>query len=229
MNFKMKLLALSASLFTSSVLANIELNASGLFMLESEGEGVLYVTNLSENEVLVYAKEELEETMAISGESLYHVSPPVSKLKPYQKQLIRVILKKKDLKSQKLGRILIQEVPYIKDPNANVVSFAKSYNIPALVHPKGLVENYEPWKKAKLVKEGNSYVLINNSNYLIKMLPTFKCKTENGEKLSGLDSPYIMPNTKTTLNDNCNEMAITPVSNEGRLFEEYTIKEQLTN
>ncbi len=223
-----KTMLLFASIsFINIAYANIELNAAGLFVEESEGEGVLYVTNTSEYDVLVYAKEELEETMEISGESLFYVSPPVSKLGPNQKQLIRVILKKKNLKSQKLGRLLIQEVPYIKDPSANIVSFAKAYNIPALVHPTILVEDYMPWKKAKLMNIDGEMILVNDSNYLIKILPDFSCTSDDGLMQSTLSSPYIMPNTKVKLIDQCKTMDVKPVSNEGKILDEYRIVETL--
>lgn len=219
----MKILLLFILLISNSVFANIEVNSVGLFIYEGDREGTLYVTNTSNQEVLVYAKEEIEETMKISGESLFYVSPPISKIKPQGKQLIRVILKKKNFKSQKLGRILIQEVPYISDPNANIVAFTKSYNLPALAHPNKLIEDFEPWKKAKLTNEKEQLKLINDSNYLIKVMPTYKCKTSNNVTTIGLDSPYIMPYTKININSECEHISVLPVSNEGKILESYTI------
>ena len=218
-----KILLLLVVFYSTVSFSNIELNSVGIVVMESDGESAIYVTNTSEYEVLVYAKEELDETIKISGESIFFVSPPVSKLRPNEKQLIRVILKKKDITSQKMGRILIQEIPYIKDPNANIVSFAKSYNIPALAHPKKLIEDYEPWKKAKLELIDNQILLVNDSNYLIKMLPVYECVTDNGNIQGSLQSPYLMPNTKIQVGNGCSKIVISPVSNEGKILEKHTI------
>lgn len=219
----MKKLSFILLLFSSFSFANIEINSVGLFIYEGEREGTLYVTNTGTQEVLVYAKEEAEETLKISGESLFYVSPPISKIKPQGRQLLRVILKKKNLKYQKLGRILIQEVPYISDPNSNTVKFSKSYNIPALAHPTKLIEDFKPWKKAQLVNVDNELILKNDSNYLIKIMPSYQCNISNEIKSFSLESPYLMPNTEVKIHKKCESILVLPVSNEGKILESYTI------
>lgn len=219
-----ELLITAILLYSNFSFSSIELNSVGVFVKESDREAVIYVTNVSNNEVLVYAKEDHDETIAISGKSLFYVSPPVSKLAPYEKQLIRVILKEKNLKSQKLARILIQEIPYIENPDSNTLSFVKSYNIPALAHPTNLVEDYFPWKKAVLENKEKKSFIVNDSLYLIKIMPTIKCKNHDHEIFINIDSPYIMPKNKIALNEKCNHIIVHPVSNEGKILEKYIIK-----
>lgn len=218
-----KTIPLLLGIMLSMNVHSIELSSAGLVVEASEGENTIYVTNTTNQEILVYAKEETEETKLISGESLFHVSPPVSKVMPFQKQLIRVILKKKKFETQKLGRVLIQEIPYIQDPNANQVSFAKSYNIPVLVHPEKLVESFKPWENGVLKDSGERSLLVNNSNYLIKLMPTYKCVGNGTEVQESFESSYLMPKAQFKLNRKCSTITVRPVSNEGQILEEYKI------
>lgn len=207
-------------LFSCNVFGDIEISSAGVYIEAGDGEGTLYVENKGDVATIVYAKEESIETKELSGESLIFVSPPISKLEPNQKQLLRIMLKKEDLDVQKIGRLLIQEVPYVKDPNKNQVTFNKSYNIPVLINPKGLVDSFEPWLEIKKETVGGKHYLTNSSRYLVKILPNYKCFNNKESSVAHLGSPYLKPNSRLEI-ENCEEIIINPITNEGQILEGY--------
>lgn len=213
------LIILSLFMLSSNIKADITLNEMGVYITEKESS--LYVKNNSENPVIVYIKEDVEETIKLSGESLVVISPAISKLESGEVQQIRVIAKK-EYEVQKLSRVLIQEIPYIKDQNQNRVSFSKSYNIPVLISPKKLVEDFSPW----LNLEFKNNEIINESRYLVKMIPIYNC-FKNGKLLAlNFDSPYINPMTKKVVSKDCEYIEIDPVSNNGKILEKYKLEKK---
>lgn len=214
------------SIMFSSFLAHadIKINTSGVYVSENEGEGIIFVENVGTNPVILYAQEETEETIKISGESLIFVSPPVSRIAPNDKQLLRVLLKVENFDVQKIARMTLQEIPYVSDPSKNQVSFNRSYNIPVLISPKGLVEEFEPWKYIKMEKnDAGEYFIKNYSRYLIKILPSYTCIQNKKETKHNLPSPYLKPRSSMKI-ESCDALNINPISNEGQIFETYKIK-----
>lgn len=204
--------------------ADIRLSNSGIYLEMTDKEEVFYIENLSNYPTIVYAKEDEKGTRDLSGQSLVFISPPISKVEPNQKQLIRIITKVNSIDVQKMARVLIQEIPYVQDSKQSQVAFNKAYNIPVLLNPKDLVTDYEPWKKAKKKRNGNVDELINDSRYLIKMMPSYTCIKNNKKNVFDLSSPYLKPKSKLELNKNCDSIIINPITNEGQILDDYEIK-----
>lgn len=213
---KYKLLALS-TLISLNVNAEITLNKTGVFVDAKEGESTLIVTNSGKQSVLLHVEEIKEEAERLSGSSVFVLTPTISNLEPGGRQLIRVIMIDDSLEKQKISRLRIQEIPFSKN-NKNQVMMSQSYNISALAHPKTLEINEKPWVNLKM-KDNE---IINETKYVVKILPNVFCLDEKNQKtLAKLSSSYALPNKKIKIisETNCESLEYKPVSNTGQIMD----------
>ena len=214
-------------LFSASSNAQFSLNKSGFVINTNDGENSVIVTNTGREPILLYATESMDETKKISGKSLFYLSPPVSKIAPGESQIIRIIIKNKKIRMEQLARLLFQEViPRKNFDNKAVITSA--YNIAAVAHPSNLVENITPWKYLKIVNKNDHWYIVNNSFYVIRLVPSVRLLS--GEKTIGnklLTQSYILPKSKLLIGrynfKNITRIAIRPVSQTAITLPEYFI------
>lgn len=214
------------ALASTDVIAKFSISQSGVVVSAASGEANISVRNLGQQEILLFASESEKETKAISGQSLFMLSPPVSKLKPGESQVIRVFLKDKNINKEMLGRLRFQELT--SEPNNKTKTIINSaYNIAAVARPASLVENPEPWKGLKVENSNGGVVLKNDTLYVVRMMKTVKFKVSGKIVSENISNGYILPGSSITFNKvkygALDSVEINPVSTTASILPPYTI------
>lgn len=214
-------------LFSStSAEAKFSISQSGVVVSATNGESSISVKNLGQQEIILFASESEKETKAISGKSLFMLSPPISKLKPGESQVIRIFLKDRSVDKEMLGRLRFQELT--SEPNNKTKTIINSaYNIAAVARPAALVENTEPWKGLKLQNSNGGVEIKNESLYVVRMMKTVKFNLGGKTVSENITNGYILPGTSIAFNkvkfSALNSVEINPVSTTASILPPYTI------
>ncbi|MGS4882827.1 fimbria/pilus periplasmic chaperone [Photobacterium damselae] len=214
------------ALVPMDTMAKFSISQSGVVVSAASGEANISVRNLGQQEILLFASESEKETKAISGQSLFMLSPPISKLKPGESQVIRIFLKDKNINKEMLGRLRFQELT--SEPNNKTKTIINSaYNIAAVARPALLVENPEPWKGLKVENSKSGVVLKNDTLYVVRMMKTIRFKVSGKIVSKNISNGYILPGSSITFNkvkySTLDSIEINPVSTTASILPPYTI------
>lgn len=145
---------------TSVVLVNV-----------ADGEGTINVTNTDSKAALLYTSlEDLPE----DKDSLLVVTPPVARVEPGEKQLVRFIVQsEKPITTQRLKRVSFEGIPQ-KDPNAKgTVGVTVRQNLAVLITPEGLPAKKDPWTLLDWSVNGQTLTVKNDSRYVVRLNQPF--------------------------------------------------------
>ncbi|ARD38160.1 fimbria/pilus periplasmic chaperone [Edwardsiella ictaluri] len=220
--------AITAAFFMVSpnAMANFSIGQSGVVVSATTGEAHIAVKNLGSQEILLFASESEEETKAIAGRSLFMLSPPISKLKPGESQIVRIFLKDKTISKEMLGRLRFQELT--SEPNNKTKTIINSsYNIAAVARPAALVENPEPWKGLKIENSNGGVSLKNDSLYVVRLMKTVKFNDSGKIKSINITNGFILPGQDIKFDTisyaSLKSVEISPVSTTASILPPYTI------
>ena len=206
--------------------AKFTISQSGVVVSATTGEANVAVKNIGQQDILLFASESEKETKAISGKSLFMLSPPVTKLKPGESQVIRIFLKDKSISKEMLGRLRFQELT--SEPNNKTKTIINSaYNIAAIARPASLVENSEPWKSLIIENSNGRASLRNDSLYVVRMMKTIKFNVSGKNVTENITNGYILPGGLITFNkikyDSLDSVEINPVSTTASILPPYKL------
>lgn len=177
-----------AAVFVTHVLATgMQPETSVVIFNEEDGEASINITNTDTIPMLLYtAIEHIPEDI----EPLLIVTPPIARVDAGKVQLIRFISQAKEpIKTQRLNRVFFEGFPQTGE--GAQVSVTVRQNLPLIFHPKGLIENREPWKLLQWLIVDGKVIAKNDSSYVIRLAQAVNLQP-NGEEVV-LPRAYILP------------------------------------
>lgn len=165
-----------------------------LLVRESDGESVVSVRNTDDTPLLLRtAVRHIPEDRT----NLLVIDPPVARVEPGQKQLVRfMLINREPLKTQRLQRIIFDGIPPTK-AGENAVQISIRHNIPAIIHPKRLAIDPEPWKRLVWSSGAKGELQVSNpSPYVVRLAQEVQLKPSG--KPAKLPKPYVLPGETLT-------------------------------
>ncbi len=153
---------------TSSVLADGMVPETTVIILnEGEGETTLNVKNTDGVPNLLHASI---ENIPEDTELLVFVTPPVARVEPGEKQLVRFIGQiSQPLKTQRLKRAIFEGIKPKKASDKASVGVTLRQNLPLIIHPQGLEKNPTPWTLLEWTIVGEDLQIRNDSPYVVRL------------------------------------------------------------
>lgn len=189
-------LALSASAALIAGLAPLPLHAAGMLpetsvviVNESDGEASINVKNTDAKPVLMFTS-----LTDIPGddETLLIVTPPVARVEPGETQLVRFLLQTgAPLKTQRLRRVIFEGIPPKNMEPGIRVTMNVRQNLPVLIHPKGLAQDDQPWKRLKWSVGADTLRVKNDSPYVVRLAASIQLLPTSATV--ELPRPYVLP------------------------------------
>ncbi|WP_447775344.1 fimbria/pilus chaperone family protein [Variovorax boronicumulans] len=188
--------ALSVSTALIAGLAPLPLHAAGMLpetsvviVNESDGEASINVKNTDAKPALMFTS-----LTGIPGddETLLIVTPPVARVEPGETQLVRFLLQtRQPLKTQRLRRVIFEGIPPKNMAPGVRVTMNVRQNLPVLIHPKGLAQDDQPWKRLKWSVGTDKLRVVNDSPYVVRLAASVQLlpSTTTVE----LPRPYVLP------------------------------------
>lgn len=188
--------ALSVSTALIAGLAPLPLHAAGMLpetsvviVNESDGEASINVKNTDAKPALMFTS-----LTGIPGddETLLIVTPPVARVEPGETQLVRFLLQTpQPLKTQRLRRVIFEGIPPKNMAPGVRVTMNVRQNLPVLIHPKGLAQDDQPWKRLKWSVGTDKLRVVNDSPYVVRLAASVQLlpSTTTVE----LPRPYVLP------------------------------------
>lgn len=129
------------------------------------------------------------------GGNLYAI-PPVIRIEGKAHQVVRFILEKnaEALKVQVLKRVRFEGIPSVKKDadDHSSIRLTVMQDIPAVISPKGLEQDPDPWKKIGWKLSGNK-ILVTNTSPFVARLSQQVVLLPAGEPFKLLPNPYVLP------------------------------------
>lgn len=185
----------SLSFSISSFATGMVPETSVLLVDESKGEASLNVKNTDPQPALLYTR-----VLDVEGEDksiALVVTQPVVRLEAGKSQRVRFILQTKaPLAVEHLKRVTFEGIPP-KEKGKNQVAMTIRQNIPVIIHPAGLAEDIEPWKRLQWHKKGAQLVVENPSPYIVRLGQ--QVQGMPGNIVGQLPKTWIQPGEKLTV------------------------------
>lgn len=169
---------------------------TSVLLIDAEkSEASLNVTNTDATPALLYTNivdlPESDKTVRLI------VSQPVVRVEAGAVQRVRFMLQtSKPLMQEELKRVTFEGIPP-KEKNKEKLAVSIRQDLPVIIHPAGLAQDLAPWKHLTWSKQGNSLVVKNPSNYVVRMTAVFT-SLPSGQQ-GALKNTYLLPHTTMTL------------------------------
>ena len=184
----------------ASVLVGAAAGATGvqpdtplLVISEATGTAQMGVLNTDGEPLLLHTT--IVDLPDSKGPNLYAI-PPVTRIEGKGRQVVRFLLEKnaEPLKVQVLKRVRFEGIPPAKKDTDthSTLRLTVSQDIPAVISPKGLEQDPEPWKKVGWKLSGNK-ILVTNTSPFVARLSQQVGLLPSGKAFKLLPKPYILP------------------------------------
>ncbi|QKZ06343.1 fimbria/pilus chaperone family protein [Pseudomonas eucalypticola] len=133
----------------------------------ADGEASLNVTNTDQAAALLYTSlTDLEQ----QPQAYLLASPPVTRVEAGEKQLVRFMLKPgQTITEQHMLRVIFEGIPERRLGNPSDLNVTVRQNLPVILHPKGLAEDPQPWKRLAWRQDASTITLSNDSPYVVRL------------------------------------------------------------
>lgn len=213
MNIKNILLILLISIPLISRANHLKLHTSAVIIEANIGENSFPVKNESSLPIIMLTTL---ESIPEDPEKIVIITPPISRIEPYETQVVRFLLKKtNNLKNERMARVKFESIPSKVDGVSNRININIAQNIPLIVQPKGLKRDYTPWKYLQLKVSNNRLLIYNPSPYVVRFHPRLTLLPS--QELTSLPKSYLLPGKKLYINlpiqkGKLTAVKLTPVS-----------------
>ncbi|MFP3014083.1 MAG: fimbria/pilus chaperone family protein [Arsenophonus sp.] len=209
MNIKNILLLLIALTPFTSTANHLKLHTSAVIIEGNSGENAFPVKNESSSPIIMLTTL---ESLPEDPEKIVIITPPISRIEPNDTQVIRFLIKNTaNLKTERMARVKFESIPPRGDKSGNRININIAQNIPIIVQPKGLKRDYTPWKhlKWRVSNNTNTLTVHNPSPYVVRFHPRLTLLPSH--KVVSLNSTYLLPGNKLSINLPANKEEITAV------------------
>lgn len=156
---------------------------------EEDGETTINVKNTDTKPALLYSSI---ENLPEDSHFLALVTPPVTRVEPSEKQLVRVIGQfAEPLKTQRLKRVIFEGVPPRKNGASASVGVTIRQNLPLIIHPRGLEKNPTPWTLLQWSIDGDFLQIRNESPYVVRLSQEVLLTPQN--RAADIGRTYVLP------------------------------------
>ncbi|MGP1958264.1 MAG: fimbria/pilus chaperone family protein [Arsenophonus sp.] len=214
MNIKNILLILLISIPLISRANHLKLHTSAIIIEANIGENSFPVKNESSSPIIMLTTL---ESIPEDPEKIVIITPPISRIEPYETQVVRFFLKKtNNLKNERMARVKFESIPSKEGGVvSNRININIAQNIPLIVQPKGLKRDYTPWKHLQLKVSNNRLLIYNPSPYVVRFHPRLTLLPS--QELASLSKSYLLPGKKLYINlpiqkGKLTAVKLTPVS-----------------
>lgn len=165
------LVVLMLGLFSLKALATVQVTPLRPMIVDSKKETTIVVENKGNAIALVQVWPTFHETLGgyekDNNRPQFVVSPPMFKLEPSKKQKVRLIYTGPELKSERLYRLNVQEIPPVND-SENGVQFAFRHVMPLSIRTNNMNDKDMEGKASQLGwhAKGDKLSVVNNSDYV---------------------------------------------------------------
>lgn len=213
-----RLICFLIMLHTTSALAYIKPNATAVFVSETDAEGSLVVSNVSERPLLLHTKIETVDKDKKDDSKMVIPSQPVIRLNPGQSHNLRLLLN--NVSPSKVERLLLLKLNAIPEQRVAAkqgVQFHISQVLPLIIEPKNKAIDPKPWEQLVLEKTPESLSIHNTGYSLVRLDAHF---SDNMGKKYDLGKRYILPNERLSIvvqekTNAITSLTIHPVSRQG--------------
>lgn len=155
----------------------------------ADGEGVITLKNTDAEPVLLYTSI---ESLPEDQENIVFVTPPVARVEPGGKQLVRFILQPNSkINKQRLKRVIFEGIPQVDPSKPSKIKMTVRQNLPVLINPKNLPAKTNPWELLRWSIHGKKLTVKNDSPYVVRLNMAIDLQPSLS-RLS-LTRPYILP------------------------------------
>ena len=163
---------------------------AAVLIKEADGITSMKVTNTDSTPALLQTKV---LSIPEDNEPLLIATPALVRINGGDKQLVRFLLQNKTpLTTQRLRRIEFSGVPgQLKNDVSSKINVAVGQNIPAIIHPKGLAEDQQPWTHLRWSLDGSTLQLKNPSPYVVRLHPSVTLLPQ--ASTTTLPKAYVLP------------------------------------
>lgn len=181
------LLAIAGSL-ESVMAAGMVPDTTIVMVMAADGESSINVTNTDSTAALLYTSL---ANIVEDKETLLVVTPPIMRVEPGQKQLVRFIVQARTpITTQRLKRVTFDGIPQKKTDSKSTVTMSVRQNLPVIIHPEGLPLKNDPWVLLKWSRSGNTLTVSNDSPYVVRL--TRQLTLLPGKTPAELPNNYIL-------------------------------------
>ena len=160
-----------------------------IILNEDEGEATINVKNTDAMPALLYSSI---ENIPEDPELLVFVTPPITRVEPGEKQLVRFIGQfVEPLKTQRLKRAIFEGVRPKKAAEVASVGVTIRQNLPLIVHPRGLAKNPTPWTLLEWAVVGEHLQIRNDSPYVVRLSQEIVLTPQN--RRVDIGRTYVLP------------------------------------
>ena len=154
----------------------------------ADGEGSINITNTHPSAALLYTSL---ANITEDKETLLVVTPPIMRVEPGQKQLVRFIVQARTpITTQRLKRVTFDGIPQKNNDGKSTVTMNVRQNLPVIIHPEGLAMKNDPWVLLKWTRTGNTLNVSNDSPYVVRL--TKQLTLLPGKTAAELPNNYIL-------------------------------------
>jgi len=187
--------ALAFGLWANAHAAGMVPDTTLLRVNVADGEATLNVTNTDAAPSLLYTSL---TTLEQKPQALLLASPPIARVEPGEKQLVRFILKPgQTIADQQLLRVIFEGIPQHKTGDTAELAVTVRQNLPVIIHPKGLADNSQPWKLLTWTADATGITVNNDSPYVVRLNQHLNVLP--GNLSLQLPHTYLLPRTRLQL------------------------------
>ncbi len=199
----------------TSLASGMQPLSSVVLIREADGEGTIAVRNTDNDVSLLYTA-----IQDLPGEEAFLVipTPVVARVEAGEEQLVRFVYQGPPMQTQHMKRVTFEGVGAALESDKQAsVGVGIRYDLPMLLHPKGLADNDAPWKGLAWTREGSQLVVRNDTAYVVRLQP--QVQLEPSQTNVSLPRPYIrageVPRLDTQAPATDTEAVIYPASLQG--------------
>ncbi|MGP1939006.1 MAG: fimbria/pilus chaperone family protein [Arsenophonus sp. ET-DL9-MAG3] len=179
-----------------SIANHLKLYTSAVIIEANIGENAFPVKNESTSPIMMLVTL---EPLPEDPEKIVIITPPISRIEPYDTQVVRFLLKNTaNLKTERMARVKFESIPAKGERVDNRININIAQNIPIIVKPKELKRNYTPWKHLQWKMINNILTVYNPSLYVIRFHPRLTLLPS--KETVSLPSTYLLPGKNLSVN-----------------------------
>jgi len=196
-----KSMCLAAVFFSGYVQsAEFSVNPVRIYIDNNVKSGSLVVQNMGDQVVTIQASinswsQDNEKEQIVPTEDLV-VSPPIFKVQPKSKQVVRIgFLQKPDTVKEGTYRLFLQEVPPPRKPDEQGMGIALRMSLPVFIAPTGGIAQPALKWKAETVKSGSVKLSFVNAGTAHIQITAISVNLPDGSQLATIPAmmTYILP------------------------------------
>ncbi|MGP1931200.1 MAG: fimbria/pilus chaperone family protein [Arsenophonus sp. ET-YP4-MAG3] len=190
-----------------SIANHLKLHTSAVIIEANIGENAFPVKNESSSPIMMLITL---ESLPEDPEKIVIITPPISRIEPYDTQVVRFLLKNTtNLKSERMARVKFESIPAKGGKVNNRININIAQNIPIIIKPKGLKRDYTPWKHLQWKVINSTLTVHNPSLYVVRFHPRLTLLPS--QEIISLPSTYLLPGKNLSVNLPIQKRTLTAV------------------